>query len=138
MSKPGTVYIENCADCIVTVDGRQFTPHDGESITLRLGGTVEYLRVGADIQLIKAQLDALEGEPNGQGKQMALLMAKLDSLAPQIASLVKSWTWTDDDGKDMLLPSVDPKTLAKLRPEEYFYIFARATNAETKEARKNV
>ncbi len=134
MAKPPTRQITS-DDCVVTVEGEDYTPHEGEWIRVLPGITAAEIRLLRELQELKPKLEAIEGDDEAQGQSIVLLDKSYDRAVSMVARRVVEWNWTDSEGKKY--PS-GPTTevIQELDVQELFYLVA-AVRGETAGERKN-
>lgn len=111
-------------DLVIEVDGVEYRPHAGESVTFRGGVTVDDYLSAVALQGVTA-----EAAPE------ATAGAFVDTLA-NLASRIVAWDWTDDAGKPCPSPPT-VETLRALRFEELGWLLAQSTGASPGAASKN-
>lgn len=135
MAKPKPVRLPS-DDCTVTIDGQEYTPHEGEWIEIYRGMQIGDLATLRKLAELQPKLEALEGEDGGFAEQVALLNDALEPAIPAIAERVVAWSWTDDRGRPYPLPADDPSALRTLRVDELLYL-VKAIRSGTPDEAKN-
>ena len=105
-----------CDDLEITLDGKTYHPHAGETVSFRGGSFLNILGVAADL----ASLSEIDTESQ-DASQVTEMRDKLNHAADEVAPLIVAWTWTDDDGDAYLSPP-SPDILRHLRFEELAYL----------------
>lgn len=132
MAKPLAICVPS-DDCVVTVSGTAYTPHEGESVWLLPGQSVGDVAVLARFNRIQAEVEALRGDADEAARSTELYDAVLSDLCAFLARRMVRWDWTDLAGRP--LPPLDgtPAPLQALETEELFWLLqaARGQNATT-------
>lgn len=136
MSKPGGRRILS-DDFVVVVNGVQFNPHEGEWIDVMPVQSVADLRQRIKLAQMQVELDALQGEPDAERKQIAILDANLPPLCEMLGRVILGWNWTDLAGKLLPNPHNEPGVMEQLvTTDELLYLIA-ITQPEVPAERKN-
>lgn len=103
-------------DLVVTVDGVEYRPHEGESITVR--GQASWQLLADTTQMFGLYKRIGDLDPTEQ----RLAAESSDRLFAELARLIISWTWTDDDGEPM--PDPSPEVLRSCTLDEFQWLLA--------------
>lgn len=123
-------------DCIVTVAGEEYTPHEGEWIEVIPIVEVRELQILRYWDELRVKLESAEGEEDEETRQLILMDDAFRESLPWLASRIVSWSWTDLRGRELPQPAEDESVLARLSLEEVMYLVA-ATRGETPGEQKN-
>lgn len=135
MAKPEPIEIPS-DDCVVTIDGTRYTPHEGESVWLIPGLSVGAIAALSAFTAIGAEMEAAQGEPDEFERQAGLADRALQGLCRALAPRVIRWTWTDMAGRPLPQPDGTPERLQALESEEVAWLLA-ACQGETPARRGN-
>lgn len=135
MAKPKPVTVPS-DDCLVTVGGEQFNVHEGETVTLIPGMTVEAIAAVNKLLGLTPQIDAARGEADEGAQVVALSDNAMQALCRALAPRIVSWTWTDMTGRPLPQPDGTPERLMALETAELAWLIS-ACQGETPAARKN-
>lgn len=135
MAKPKPVEVPS-DDCVVTIDGEQYTPHEGESVWLIPGLSVGAINAINSFTAIGTQMEAARGEPDEYRRQAALADQALQGLCRALAPRIVRWNWTDAAGRPLPQPDGTPQRLQALESEEVAWLLA-ACQGETPARRGN-
>lgn len=109
-------------DLVYEIDGEEYRPHEGESVTFRG-------RIKPD-QLLKAvQLRSLDLNTDADA-----VAAQFAEIRQFVAGFIVAWDWTDDDGSPYLSPPT-ADTLADLDLEEIGWLLAKVVPERSIEQR---
>lgn len=136
MRKPEAVEIPS-DDCVLTIGGVTFAPHEGEAVWVRPGMTVGELRLLREIQGLQVKIAALADEDEDGVRRIAAMDDAFGSAVAFLRDRLVRWTWTDDAGAPYAQPRDDPAILERLRIEEIFYLVG-AVNGANPGQQKNV
>lgn len=136
MSKPEPVEIPS-DDCVLTIGGRTFAPHEGEAIWAWPGMTVAEVRLLREMQTLQVKMATLEDEDEDGRRRIAEMDDAFRSVGPFLSARLSRWNWTDDSGRPYSQPGEDPAVFDRLRIEELAYLVA-AINGQAQGQRKNV
>ncbi len=123
-------------DCIVTMDGEAFTPHEGEWVEMHRGLTIGGLQAIAGMQRIGVDLQAIQGEEDAAAQALAQLGPHFERLCAYLAPRIVDWNWTDDAGRPLPKPDGTTAPLLLLNAQEINWLLAAAMG-ETPAERKN-
>lgn len=118
-------------DLLINVNGEEFYPHTGESVTFKRKMTPRDLMVMADVAGIQ---DKYKDRP------LEAAQVLYGTLCPLLSKRIDDWDWTDDDGKPYPKPSEDDfvETLYDLALEEINYLVEKYNSASApQETEKN-
>lgn len=116
-------------DLVIEIDGIQYRPHAGESVTFHPGGESldDYL---LQMRVLTAQ--SLFSIDDGiDASKVAEFEALSNQAISRLASRIAAWTWTDNQG----VPYESPPTvdvLRKLGTEESLWLSDKASNRKKK------
>lgn len=127
----------DCSDFVVTVDGQEFHPHEGEWVEMSRSMTVKELRAFHRFQQFVTDMQASEGDSDQNERMMRALDEDFETLTAGLATRIRGWNWTDNFGEPLPQPDGDPETFANLTAEELFYLIALGGRSETPEERGN-
>ncbi len=123
-------------DCVVTVNGEKYTPHEGEQISIRptmpvgdLEKLTEFYTLASDMQ---------SGEVVDAQDNLKRVAHLFDDATSILSRHIIDWTWTDDQGEPLPHPYKNPAAIKELSSEEVFYLLNLAMNGEAKVEEKNV
>lgn len=123
-------------DCVVTVDGVEYHPHEGEWVKVVPGYSVGDLQLQREMQSLAMKLDAASGEADEAQKKIALVDDSYESAIGVLSHRLRAWNWTSDDGEALPQPAGNPAAFQHLRVEEVMYLVA-AVQGETPGDQKN-
>lgn len=121
MSKPGTRRVPS-DDCVITVDGVEFHPHEGEWVEVIAGFRIGDLRAQRGLAELQPRLEAVEGESQEGARKLAMMDDSFAELVDALSTRVRRWSWTDDDGAPLPQPYRNPDAFRPLRLEEIYYL----------------
>lgn len=122
-------------DCVVTLDGVEYTPHEGEWIRAVPGLSVAELRLVRELNELKPKLDAIEDEDTEQEQSIALMDHSFGRAVAIVAGRIEEWNWTDNAGQPYP-KNPDEEVIRCLQLEELYYLLA-AVRGETPAERGN-
>lgn len=138
MSKPPTRRV-NSDGCIVTIDGVETHPHEGEWVEVVGLLTLTEQKVFWNFNRLSGQLAALVGAKDGLEKQSDVLDAGYEAACMVLGHRIVAWNWTDDWGKPLAAPDGTMGPILGLHAEEIYYLRDvaqdRVTAAPVKKAR---
>lgn len=123
-------------DCVVTVDGVEYHPHEGESVSIAPGYSVGDLQLQHELQALRVKLDAIAGDDDEGARQVAILDNSYTSAIEVLSARLLGWTWTDDAGDPLPQPHKAPSAFSRLRLDEIYYLI-QAVKGETPGEQKN-
>lgn len=128
MSKPQPQRIPS-DDCVVTINGTEYHPHEGEWVEVLAGMTVREYQALSRLVDYGMQLLAAQGEPDEQQQVMRLTDQQMDELCVALADRVLDWNWTDLRGRPLPKPDGTPEPLRRLQAQELRWL-STATQGE--------
>lgn len=135
MAKPHPKVIPS-DDCVVTVDGEVFHPHEGETVTMYAGMTIGEQRAGIELQRLGVILASAEGDPDERLAAAEATGTMLRMICEGLADRVVAWTWTDKRGRPLPQPDGTPEAFERLDDDELRWLM-NASRGETAAQRKN-
>ena len=123
-------------DCVVTVDGVEYHPHEGECIEVIPIAQLEDLRIMRELNGVRPQLDTVKDEPDQRAREIEILSKAFEIAVDVLGHRIVAWNWTDMAGNPMASPAEDPNVLRRLSFEEVFYL-VDAIQGETPGEQKN-
>ena len=133
MSKPEPVRLRT-DDCVVTVNGADYTPHEGEWVEVLIGQTPADFRVMRASAEMASRIAQLEGEDDEALRRIVTVDDGYADLIDAVRPRLVAWNWTDDLGQPLDQPRENPDVFNKLRIEEVLYL-ARAVKGDVGEVR---
>lgn len=121
MAKPPSITVPS-DDYEVVVDGKTYSPHEGEWVVVTPGATVASNRNMRTLVEMIPRLQAAEGEPDEQQQTIVILDDVNIELLEFLADRLVAWNWTDHRGRP--LPELDGTTdpFARLPQQEVMYL----------------
>ena len=134
MAKPPARRIPS-DDFVITVDGTEYTPHEGEWIEVLSGFTVGDMQDGTRFaKLLDDRASIGDDETAALTEWAQRADAVLTDLARSIDSRMVAWAWTD--ARSRPLPAPSPAVIASLTWEELAYLL-KAVRGQIETDRKN-
>lgn len=117
-------------ELVVKFGGVEYTPHEGESVTLLRCGTLNMLTRFRELNGVAAELAAIKGDANENERSVEIVESAYRGLAELIAPYLIEWDWTDITGRP--LPPLDGTAgpLGQLEVEELQWLTARIQGVE--------
>lgn len=123
MAKPQPIRIPS-DDFIMTVRGREYRPHEGESVDIIPFVSVAEARAVTLVQQLGADADAIRDDPGAKAELDRIGTEQLIILTNALSARLIAWTWTDWHGNPLPQPNGDPEVLMALSTEELFYLLS--------------
>lgn len=142
MSKPPIRRVPS-DDCVVTVDGVEYRPHEGEYV--EIAGKPSIGALQALWHFRKSAKAPQEEPPEGASaaalseyndRSIGRISEQFDALCEVIARHVTGWNWTDGRGVPLPQPDGTPTPIKALESEELYWLES-AIQGQTSAARKN-
>jgi hypothetical protein len=134
MSKPPTRPVPS-DDYVLTVDGVEYHPHEGEQVEFIGSTTVGEMQAFNRFRRLSVSIDAVKGEADEAQKINELMDPAFEQLCELLARRLVRWSWTDDAGRPLPQPDA-PEVLKALCAEEVYYLLI-AAQGESAGERKN-
>lgn len=112
-------------DCILVVEGVEYTPHKGEWIDI-----VPFMTVRQEIAIIELLQSGKQNDANKANRSTQIL-------CEEAANRVVDWNWTDLEGNPLPKPYRNPGVLHQLSNDELGYILKIMRGSESPAERKN-
>lgn len=124
-------------DYAVVVGGETYYPHAGEWVEMSTRTTVKETRALRRFMQFSTDMDAMDGDSEKGLEFLRILDEDFEVLTAGLASRVRAWSWTDDDGTPLPEPDGTSAPFENLSAEELFYLINLSNAGESAAASKN-
>jgi hypothetical protein len=136
MAKPTAITVPS-DDCVVTIGGKPYNVHEGETVTLvETAPTIRDQQALLAFHMLGPKVAAAEGDPEELQAILPLLDRALEDVCAMLAERVVDWTWTNDRGRPLPKPDGTGEPFKALRDDEVMYLI-EVVKGESPAARKN-
>jgi len=112
MAKPQPIRIPS-DNCIVTIDGVEYRPHENEWVEVLPGLKVGHQKLIAEMNALRAEFETLEDDAEQDDESGLAARRRINELAAQyndkmidfLRQRLVAWNWTDELGRP--LPELD-------------------------------
>lgn len=106
-------------DLVIVVDGVEYRPHEGETVTVRGQASWKLLEGTTAMFGLYQRLGSLSAD------EQARAQTAVDEVFEELSRLIVDWTWTDDEGD--VLPQSTSDVLRRLSLDEFQYLLGLVT-----------
>ena len=135
MAKPLPVRVPS-DDCVVTIDGDEYHPHEGEWVVILRGVSVGKINLLRRLNTMASKIAAVQGDTDENQRVAEIVGAADDDAITMLRDRIVAWSWTDGLGRPLPQPIDDVAVFDRLAQEELYYLVS-LTKAESPDEQKN-